>query len=151
MRVVCQRVREARVRVDHEVVGAIGRGWVILLGIGPEDTDQTAASLVDKVAGLRVFDDDAGKMNLAAADVAAEMLVVSQFTLYADTSRGRRPSFVGAAPPTQAEALVERFATLLRERGFKTETGRFGAMMDVELVNDGPVTIVLASDGWVPG
>ena len=148
MRAVCQRVSRAQVSVDGAVVGSIGRGWAILLGIGPNDTEGTADELVQKIATLRVFEDSTGKMNLAAADVSAEMLVVSQFTLYADMSRGRRPSFVGAASAQLAEPLVERFAALLRERGFTTETGRFGAMMDVELVNDGPVTIVLSTDGW---
>jgi D-tyrosyl-tRNA(Tyr) deacylase len=148
MRAVCQRVRRAQVSVEGRVVGAIGLGWVILLGIGPKDTEATAAELADKIATLRVFEDAAGKMNLAAADIGAEMLVISQFTLYADLSRGRRPSFVGAAPPALAEPLVGRFAAVLRERGFQTETGEFGAMMDVELVNDGPVTIVLSTDGW---
>ena len=148
MRAVCQRVSRARVLIDGDVVGSIGPGWAILLGIGPNDTDATAAELVEKIATLRVFEDDAGKMNLSASDVRAEMLVVSQFTLYADLSRGRRPSFVGAAPPAVAEPLVERFVELLRNRGFKTDTGRFGAMMDVELVNDGPVTIVLSTDSW---
>jgi D-aminoacyl-tRNA deacylase len=148
MRAVCQRVTRAQVSVDGRVVGSIGLGWAILLGIGPRDTEASAAELVEKIATLRVFEDAAGKMNLSAADVGGEMLVVSQFTLYADMSRGRRPSFVGAAPPTLAEPLVERFADLLRERGFKTATGQFGAMMDVELVNDGPVTIVLSTDGW---
>jgi D-tyrosyl-tRNA(Tyr) deacylase len=148
MRAVCQRVSRASVTINGEVVGRIGLGWLILLGIGADDTEATAESLVDKIVKLRVFEDGAGKMNLAAADVGAQMLVVSQFTLYADTSRGRRPSFVGAASPQLAEPLVERFATLLRERGFATETGRFGAMMDVELVNDGPVTIVLSTDDW---
>jgi D-aminoacyl-tRNA deacylase len=148
VRSVCQRVRRAHVSVDGEVVGSIGPGWVILLGIGPSDTDATAAELAEKIATLRVFEDDAGKMNRSAVDVGAEMLVISQFTLYADTSRGRRPSFLGAAAPDLAEPLVKRFAAFLQERGFKTETGRFGAMMDVELVNDGPVTIILSTDGW---
>lgn len=148
MRAICQRVTRAQVSVEGRVVGSIGLGWVILLGIGPNDTDATAAELADRIVTLRVFEDPAGKMNLSAADVGAEMLVISQFTLYADLSRGRRPSFVGAAPAALAEPLVERFAASLRERGYKTETGEFGAMMDVELVNDGPVTIVLSTDGW---
>jgi D-aminoacyl-tRNA deacylase len=148
MRLVCQRVSRAQVSVEKRVVGAIGPGWLILLGVGPNDAEATAIELAEKIATLRVFEDAAGKMNLSAADVGAEMLVVSQFTLYADLSRGRRPSFVGAAPPGLAEPLVERFAQALRERGFRTETGQFGAMMDVELVNDGPVTIVLSTDGW---
>jgi len=141
-------VSRAQVSIDSQVVGSIERGWMILLGIGPSDTDAAAAELAEKIATLRVFEDAGGKMNLSAADVGAEMLVVSQFTLYADMTRGRRPSFVGAASPAVAEPLVDRFVALLRERGFKTEAGRFGAMMEVELVNDGPVTIVLSTDGW---
>jgi D-tyrosyl-tRNA(Tyr) deacylase len=148
VRAVCQRVSRAQVSVEGQVIGSTGLGWVILLGIGPSDTDSTAVELAEKIATMRVFEDPAGKMNLAAAEVGAEMLVISQFTLYADLARGRRPSFVGAAPPSLAEPLVERFARALRERGFRTETGRFGAMMDVELVNDGPVTIVLSTDSW---
>ena len=148
MRAVCQRVSHAQVSIDNQVVGSIERGWMILLGIGQSDTDAAAAELAEKIATLRVFEDAGGKMNLSAADVGAEMLVVSQFTLYADMSRGRRPSFVGAASSSVAEPLVDRFVALLRERGFKTEAGRFGAMMEVELVNDGPVTIVLSTDGW---
>jgi D-tyrosyl-tRNA(Tyr) deacylase len=148
VRAVCQRVSQASVAVDGEVVGAIGRGWLILLGVGPEDHETTAAWLVDKIAGLRVFDDPAGKMNLAAADVGAEFLLVSQFTLYADTARGRRPGFSRAAPPAAAAPLVERCAELLRARGFPVATGRFGASMAVSLTNDGPVTIVLSTDGW---
>src|SRR5919202_5152034 len=148
MRAILQRVRRARVVVDGETVGAIGRGWAILLGIGQGDDEATAAALVDRIVNLRVFGDAEGKMNLSAADVGAEFLIVSQFTLYADLSRGRRPSFVHAAPPAVAEPLVERFAELLRERGLRVETGRFGAMMAVELVNDGPVTIALSTDDW---
>ncbi len=143
MRAVCQRCSSASVAVGGEEVARIGRGWVVLLGVGPGDDDTIATQLVDKIAGMRVFADAAGKMNLAAADVGAEFLVVSQFTLYADTSRGRRPGFTGAAPPSVAEPLVARFVALLRERGFRVETGRFGADMAVALVNDGPVTIVL--------
>ena len=148
MRAVCQRVSRAQVTVGDEVVGAIGRGWALMVGVGPADGEREAAWLVDKVAGLRVFEDDAGKMNLSAADVGAEILVISQFTLYADTSRGRRPGFTGAAPPAVAAPLVERVAQLLRERGFVVATGRFGAEMAVDLVNDGPVTIVFATDSW---
>jgi D-tyrosyl-tRNA(Tyr) deacylase len=147
MRVVMQRVSRARVLVDGEVVGAIGLGWAILLGVGPNDDEATAARLVDKIATLRAFEDADGKMNLSAADVGAQMLVVSQFTLYADLSRGRRPGFAGAAPPAVADPLVRRFCELLRERGFRVETGRFGALMDVELTNQGPVTFILA---WPP-
>ena len=118
----------------------------MLLGVGPHDDAARADQLADKLAGLRVFADADGKMNLAAADAGAEFLVVSQFTLYADTSRGRRPGFTGAAAPAVAAPLVERFAATLRERGFNVETGRFGVDMAVELVNDGPVTIVLGDD-----
>jgi D-tyrosyl-tRNA(Tyr) deacylase len=134
------------VRVESEAVGSIGRGWLILLGIGPSDDEPAVARLVDRIAGLRVFADEAGRMNLAATDVGAEFLVVSQFTLYADTSRGRRPGFTGAAPPAVAEPLVDRTVAMLRERGFTVATGRFGVDMAVELVNDGPVTIVLGDD-----
>ncbi len=148
MRAVCQRVSRARVTVGGEVVSAIGLGWLILLGIGPRDDEAAADRLVDKIALLRVFEDEAGKMNLSAVDVGADVLLVSQFTLYADVSRGRRPGFSGAAPPDLAEPLVERVAELLRERGLTVGTGRFGAMMDVELTNHGPVTIVLTTDGW---
>src|SRR5579883_1379962 len=138
MRAVLQRVSRARVVIDAKDVGQIGLGWVILLGIGPDDDDRTVTTFVDRIARLRGFEDPNGKMNLSAEDIHAEMLVISQFTLYADLSRGRRPSFVGAAVPARAEPLVERFVELLRERGFHVETGRFGAMMDVELTNHGP-------------
>ncbi len=148
MRAVLQRVSRARVVIDAKDVGQIGLGWVILLGIGPDDDDRTVTTFVDRIARLRGFEDPNGKMNLSAEDIHAEMLVISQFTLYADLSRGRRPSFVGAAVPARAEPLVERFVELLRERGFHVETGRFGAMMDVELTNHGPVTFVLSTDGW---
>ena len=148
MRALLQRVSRARVVVDGQVVGQIGRGWLVLLGVGSDDSEASASALVDKIANLRVFEDAAGKMNLSAADVQAEFLCVSQFTLYADLSRGRRPSFIRAAPPAVAEPLVERFAEVLRERGLRVETGRFGAMMAVELVNDGPVTIALSTDDW---
>ena len=146
MRAVCQRVSEARVRVDGEVVGEIGLGWMVLLGVGPNDDEAVAARIADKIVGLRVFEDEDGKMNRSVLDVGGAVLVVSQFTLYADTSRGRRPGFTGAAPPAVAEPLVERVAGLIRERGLTVATGRFGAMMDVELVNHGPVTIVLTDE-----
>ena len=146
MRAVCQRVSRASVTVDGEVVGEIGRGWLVLLGVGPHDDEAVAARLADKIVGLRVFEDEAGKMNRSVVDVGGSLLVVSQFTLYADTSRGRRPGFTGAAPPAVAEPLVERFAELVRERGLHVETGRFGAQMAVDLTNDGPVTIVLADE-----
>src|SRR5581483_1550007 len=143
MRAVCQRVSQARVTVADEVVGEIGPGWMVLLGVGPNDDEAAAARIADKIVGLRVFEDEDGKMNRSVLDVGGSVLVVSQFTLYADTSRGRRPGFTGAAPPALAEPLVARFVALLRERGFRVETGRFGADMAVALVNDGPVTIVL--------
>ena len=146
MRAVCQRVSRASVTVDGEIVGEIGPGWLVLLGVGPHDDDAVAARMADKIVGLRVFEDEAGKMNRSVVDVGGSMLVVSQFTLYADTSRGRRPGFTGAAPPAVAEPLVARFAEIVRERGLTVETGRFGALMEVALVNHGPVTIVLADE-----
>lgn len=149
MRAVCQRVSRASVTVGDEVVGEIGLGWLVLLGVGPNDDETVAARLADKIVGLRVFEDEAGKMNRSVVDVGGALLVVSQFTLYADTSRGRRPGFTGAAPPSIAEPLVERFAELVRERGLRVETGRFGAMMEVSLVNHGPVTIVLTDEADV--
>ncbi len=149
MRALLQRVAEAAVEVDGEVVGQIGRGWLILLGAGRDDTPQVADQLAEKVALLRCFEDAAGKTNLSAADVGAQMLVVSQFTLYADTARGRRPGFTHAAPPKLARRLVDRFAQSLRERGFRVATGVFGAHMDVRLTNDGPFTIWL--DTAAPG
>jgi D-tyrosyl-tRNA(Tyr) deacylase len=143
VRAVVQRVSRAAVRVDGETVGAIGCGFVVLAGFAPSDGEPTLAWMAEKLAGLRVFGDAEGKMNLGIAEVGGAMLVVSQFTLYGDASKGRRPSFVGAAPPGQAQALYDRFVGLLRERGVRVETGRFGAMMDVELVGDGPVTLLL--------
>jgi D-tyrosyl-tRNA(Tyr) deacylase len=143
VRIVVQRVSRAAVRVDGETVGAIGRGFVVLAGFAPADGEPALAWMAEKLAGLRVFGDAEGKMNLGIAEVGGAMLVVSQFTLYGDASKGRRPSFVDAAPPGQAEPLYDRFVSLLRERGVRVETGRFGAMMDVELVGDGPVTLLL--------
>jgi D-tyrosyl-tRNA(Tyr) deacylase len=143
VRAVVQRVSRAAVRVDGETVGAIGRGFVVLAGFAPTDAEPALAWMAEKLVGLRVFADAEDKMNLALGDVGGAMLVVSQFTLYGDASKGRRPSFIGAAPPEQAEALYDRFVALLRERGVPVETGRFRAMMDVELVNDGPVTLLL--------
>lgn len=145
MRLVAQRVLEARVAVDGEPVGAIGLGLAILLGAGTGDTDQDAMRLAEKLARLRIFSDDQGKMNLSIGEVGGSALVVSQFTLYADTKKGNRPSFVGAAPPAEAEALIRTFAGRLEELGIEVATGRFGAHMEVSLVNDGPVTIVLES------
>jgi len=143
MRALLQRVTEAAVAVDGETIGRIARGWLVLLGVGRDDTEAVAATLAEKVALLRCFEDDQGKTNLSATDVGAEFLVVSQFTLYADTSRGRRPGFTNAAPPDDARRLVDHFVAALRERGFRVETGRFGAHMAVSLVNDGPFTIWL--------
>ena len=148
MRAVCQRVTGARVLVEDAVVGEIGGGWAILLGIGCDDDEHHAEDLVDRIVGLRAFEGADGKMSLAAADVGAQFLVVSQITLHADLSRGRRPSFARAARPELARPLVDRFVELLRERGFVVATGQFGAMMSVEINNDGPVTIVLSTDGW---
>ncbi|MFO0796397.1 MAG: D-aminoacyl-tRNA deacylase [Gemmataceae bacterium] len=145
MRAVIQRVRRAAVVVNGETVGAIDAGWLVLLGVAPADTPTEAAWLADKVAHLRAFEDDAGKMNRSVLDVGGGVLVVSQFTLYGDTRKGRRPSFTGAAPPALAEPLYERFAAELRAFGLPVATGRFGADMQVELVNDGPVTFVLES------
>lgn len=143
MRVVLQRVVAASVSVNDETIGQIGRGFVVLVGVGHGDGDEQARFLADKVANLRVFADAAGKFNLSAIDVSAEMLVVSQFTLYADTRKGRRPSFTDAAAPEVAAPLVERFAEYLRQAGLRVETGLFGAHMLVRILNDGPVTIML--------
>ncbi len=143
MRVLLQRVTEASVSIDGEVVGAIGQGFVALVGVGHGDGEEQARWLANKVAGLRVFEDAEGKFNLSLADVGGSVLVVSQFTLYADARKGRRPSFVDAAPPEIAQPLVDRFAEYLRSEGVPVEEGVFGAMMLVEIHNDGPVTIWL--------
>jgi D-tyrosyl-tRNA(Tyr) deacylase len=145
MRAVVQRVSRAEVRVDGIVVGAVERGFLVLLGVARADVEADAAALADKVAGLRVFEDAAGKMNLALAEVGGGLLVVSQFTLLGDVRKGNRPSFVEAAPPEHGEALYRRFCELLRGKGLPVATGTFRAMMAVELVNDGPVTILLDS------
>ena len=145
MRAVVQRVNRASVTVAGVVVGAIDRGFLVLLGITTTDTAADAVTLADKIAGLRVFEDDGGKMNLSLADVGGAVLVVSQFTLYGDCRKGRRPSFVAAAGPELAEPLYQTFCDALREHGIAVETGRFRAQMDVELVNDGPVTLLLDS------
>jgi D-tyrosyl-tRNA(Tyr) deacylase len=143
MRALLQRVASASVRVGGDVVGAIGPGLCVFVGVTHGDAPSTAERLAARTWSLRIFADDAGLTNLAAADLGLEVLVVSQFTLYADTSRGRRPSFTSAAPPDQAEALVETFAEALRSAGAKVAGGRFGAAMQVELVNDGPFTVML--------
>ena len=143
MRAVVQRVSRASVTVGGRVTGSIGRGFLVLAGFAPADTAEQAEWMADKVAGLRVFGDEAGKMNLDLAAVGGAVLVVSQFTLYGDASKGRRPSFIGAAAPDVAIPLYESFVAALRTKGLRVETGEFGAMMDVELVNDGPVTLIL--------
>ena len=141
MRAVIQRVSAAQVTVHGEVVGQIGRGFLVLLGVTAADGEAEAALLARKIAGLRVFEDDGGKMNLALADVGGAVLAVSQFTLYADVRKGRRPSFIAAARPEQAEPLYQRFCTLLGAEGVPVQQGVFQAEMQVSLVNDGPVTI----------
>ncbi len=144
MRIVLQRVSEASVTVEGEVVSEIGSGLLLLVGVAAGDGEAQADWLAEKVAGLRIFSDEEGKMNLSVRDVGDEVLAVSQFTLLADTRKGKRPSFVRAAPPEEAEPLFDHFCERLRASGVGTvETGSFGAMMDVALVNDGPVTIVL--------
>ena len=143
MRALIQRVSSGKVSVDDQVIAQIGYGLVILLGIGHDDGEEQAAYLAEKVANLRIFEDEQGKTNLSILDVGGEAIVVSQFTLYADTRKGRRPSFINAALPDVAEPLVERFAELLRGHGVPTQTGQFGAHMLVEIHNDGPVTIWL--------
>jgi D-tyrosyl-tRNA(Tyr) deacylase len=143
MRVLLQRVKSGRVLVDGKVIAEIGRGYVILLGIGHGDTQEQASELAQKIVHLRIFEDEQGKMNLSLLDVGGEALVVSQFTLYADTRKGRRPSFTDAALPDTARPMVEHFAQMLRQSGVHTQMGEFGAHMLVELQNDGPVTIWL--------
>ena len=145
MRAVIQRVTRARVTVAVEVVGQIESGLLVLLGVEPDDTDIDAQQLADKIIQLRIFDDADGKMNLSLADRAGGMLVVSQFTLLGDCRKGRRPSFIGAAPPELAERLYESFVAAVAVQGIRVATGRFRAMMQVELVNDGPVTLLLDS------
>lgn len=141
MRAVVQRVKRGSVQVDGKSIAEIGRGYVILLGVGPADTDATAAGLAKKISLLRVFEDEQGKMNLSIQDVGGQALVVSQFTLYADTSRGNRPSFVDAAAPEIASPLVQRFVAHLASFGIPVQQGEFGAHMLVDIENDGPVTI----------
>ncbi|MBV9786760.1 MAG: D-tyrosyl-tRNA(Tyr) deacylase [Chloroflexi bacterium] len=143
MRALIQRVTEAKVTVEADVVGAIGAGYLILLGVGQEDTPTEATQLAEKIVNLRLFSDEAGKFNHSLLDVGGAVLVVSQFTLFADTRKGRRPSFVQAAAPDRAVPLIDHFCATLRSHGVVVETGRFGAMMQVQLVNDGPVTIWL--------
>jgi D-aminoacyl-tRNA deacylase len=146
MRAVVQRVSRASVTVDGRVTGEIGRGLMILLGVGREDTSAVAASLAEKVANLRIFEDDQGKMNLSLLDVKGAALVVSQFTLYGDARGQRRPSFISAAPPEKAQTLYEEFTVAMQGLDVSVATGVFQTMMSVELVNEGPVTILLDSD-----
>lgn len=148
MRAVIQRVSRAAVQVEREIVGAIGPGLLVLLGVGQEDRPAEAQLLADKIAHLRVFNDAEGKFNLSVLDVGGSVLVVSQFTLFADTRRGRRPSFISAGAPEIAAPLVERFIEEVRALGLTVAGGKFGAHMEVELVNDGPVTIVLDTEDW---
>ena len=144
MRVVVQRVSHAEVRVDGRIIGKIEQGLLLLVGFKADDTEASLNWMAEKVVGLRIFSDDEGKMNRALTDVGGGLLVVSQFTLYGDVQKGRRPSFIDAAPPPIAIPLYERFVALLRAQSSgPVETGEFGAMMDVELVNDGPVTLLL--------
>ena len=143
MRVILQRVRHSRVSVNERSVAEIGPGLVILLGIAPHDSEEQAHYLAEKIANLRIFEDNQGKINRSLLEIGGEALVVSQFTLYADTHKGRRPSFTGAAPPEIARPMIERFAGLLNALGIPTQTGEFGAHMLVEIANDGPVTICM--------
>ena len=145
MRALLQRVARAEVRVDGDVVGAIGRGLLVLLGVAPDDGDATARAMARRVVELRIHADAEGRTNLALGDVEGSVLAVSQFTLYADTRRGRRPGFTDAAEPAHAAAVYDAFCAALQELGVPTERGRFGASMEVELVNDGPFTIWLDS------
>jgi D-tyrosyl-tRNA(Tyr) deacylase len=143
MRAVIQRVRYGSVTINGNIISEIRNGLVILLGAGPEDNETTVQAMARKTALLRIFEDDQEKMNLSILDVKGEAIVVSQFTLYGDTRKGNRPSFIGAAPPEIARPLVDRFAEALREQGIPTQTGEFGANMLVKIENDGPVTILL--------
>jgi D-tyrosyl-tRNA(Tyr) deacylase len=146
MRAVIQRVKRAEVRVNGHAVGGVGAGMLVLLGIGKEDTLETAQSLADKIVNLRIFDDQQGRMNWSIRETKGDLLCVSQFTLYGDCRKGRRPSYDRAAPPDMACRLYEAFVGSVRARGITVETGQFQAMMEVELVNDGPVTLLLDSE-----
>ncbi|MDO4792719.1 MAG: D-aminoacyl-tRNA deacylase [Filifactor alocis] len=145
MRLVIQRVLKASVQVDREIVGQCKRGYMVLVAVTHEDTHKDVAYCVEKTAGLRIFEDDEEKMNLSIQDVGGEILAVSQFTLYADTRKGKRPSFVRSARPDHAQKLYEEYVEGLRQSGIHVETGRFGATMQVELINDGPVTVLIDS------
>ena len=146
MRAVLTRVNSASVTIDGEVVGKIGRGFLILLGVGPEDTERECKYLAEKALGLRIFTDENDKMNLGLADVGGQVLVVSQFTLYGNCRKGRRPSFTDAAGPELGNALYEKFLAICEELGYPPQHGEFGADMQVESINDGPVTLILDTD-----
>jgi len=146
MRSVVQRVRYARVAVDGETIASIGRGLCALVGVGGEDTESDAVQLADRLVDLRIFSDPEGRMNLSLADLGGSLLAVSQFTLYGDTRRGRRPSFICAKPGEAAKVLFDRCCQRARERGIDVQTGRFGAHMEVELLNDGPVTLLVDTE-----
>ena len=146
MRAVLTRVKSASVAIDGEVVGKIGQGFLILLGVGPNDNEQTCRYLAEKALGLRVFEDENGKMNLGLEQVGGEVLVVSQFTLFGNCRKGRRPSFTDAAPPDLGNELYEKFLAICQELGYPPQHGQFGADMQVESVNDGPVTLILDTD-----
>ncbi|OQY58301.1 MAG: D-tyrosyl-tRNA(Tyr) deacylase [Desulfobacteraceae bacterium 4572_88] len=145
MRAVVQRVRQSSVSVDNQIVGKIGKGLMVLLGVGKGDTVADADYLSDKITNLRIFEDEKGKMNRSLLETGGEMLVISQFTLLGDCRKGRRPSFVNAAIPDQANELYEYFVTKVAEKGIRVQTGQFRAMMDVSLINDGPVTLIVES------
>ncbi|MFP3724853.1 D-aminoacyl-tRNA deacylase [Priestia filamentosa] len=145
MKVVLQRAKDAKVTVEGTTVGAISKGLVLLVGVTHEDTEEDVKYLAEKIPNLRIFEDESKKMNLSLLDVEGAILSVSQFTLYGDCRKGRRPNFMGAAKPDKAELLYEKFNAALREKGIIVETGTFGAMMDVSFTNDGPVTLILES------
>ncbi len=146
MRAILTRVRSASVAIDGETVGSIGKGFLILLGVGPGDTERECRALAEKCLALRIFEDENGKMNLGLESVGGEVLVVSQFTLYGSCRKGRRPSFVGAADPDLGNAMYERFLEICEELGYPPQHGRFGADMQVQSINDGPVTLILDTD-----
>jgi len=145
MRAVIQRVRQSIVRVENQTIGKIGNGLLVFIGVAKQDGDRDAGYLADKIANLRIFEDENGKMNRSLLDTSGEMLVVSQFTLLGDCHKGRRPSFMNAAGPDEANVLYERFVSLVRQKGISVQTGQFQAMMAVSLINDGPVTLILES------
>ena len=146
MRAILTRVKSASVTIEGEKVGEIGKGFLILLGVGPEDTEKECRALAEKALGLRIFEDENGKMNLGLEQVEGQVMVISQFTLYGNCRKGRRPSFVGAADPELGNAMYEKFLDLCRELGYEPQHGRFGADMKVESINDGPCTLILDTD-----